>query len=238
MKTFINQRKNLASIALTAAALLGLGAIQAQAQSVTFNFADATSDGWANSGFNATPAATITPIGGQNYISIAFVGFQDANVATGYAGLPSALNTAFNAAMYAAINDPSGYDISYNYSFNSASLTGATFLQLGIYVNPGSYYVQDYSTPNQVSFSGTQLASGQTFSGTVTENLGTMGVNDPNAATESFFKLGLIDNSNATGGAIDYTDISITPVATPEPTSLALAGLGGLSMLFLRRRKA
>jgi len=28
------------------------------------------------------------------------------------------------------------------------------------------------------------------------------------------------------------------PASTPEPTSLALAGLGGLSMLFLRRRKS
>jgi len=30
----------------------------------------------------------------------------------------------------------------------------------------------------------------------------------------------------------------LTPIITPEPTTLALAGLGGLSMLFLRRRKA
>jgi len=35
------------------------------------------------------------------------------------------------------------------------------------------------------------------------------------------------------------TPFGVAPVgATPEPTSLALAGLGGLSMLFLRRRKS
>jgi hypothetical protein len=31
---------------------------------------------------------------------------------------------------------------------------------------------------------------------------------------------------------------AIVPAVTPEPTTLALAGLGGISMLFLRRRKA
>jgi len=30
----------------------------------------------------------------------------------------------------------------------------------------------------------------------------------------------------------------LTPIVVPEPTTLALAGLGGISMLFLRRRKA
>lgn len=38
----------------------------------------------------------------------------------------------------------------------------------------------------------------------------------------------------AAGSGFDVDDIA----ATPEPTTLALAGLGGLSMLFLRRRKA
>src|SRR5262249_40819493 len=127
-------------------------------------------------------------------------------------------------------------NISYNWSVNTAAITGASFLQLGVFLNPGSYYVQDYSTPRQVALNGTQLASGQVISGSITENLATLGVNDPNAATENFFRLGLIVNGDGTGNGAYFNSISISPV--PEPATLALAGLGGVSMLFLRRRKA
>lgn len=41
-----------------------------------------------------------------------------------------------------------------------------------------------------------------------------------------------VDTLNTAG----FTAFGVSP--TPEPTTLALAGLGGLSMLFLRRRKA
>jgi PEP-CTERM motif len=231
MKNLINQRRNLACMALTAAALLGV--VQSQAQSVTYNFSDNTSDGWANAGFGSTPVATISNIGGQNYVYLPTVGFQSGNDASGYAG-----NLAgFNAAMSAAILNPAGYDISYTYYINTAAFTGATFLQLGVYVNTGlGYYAQDYSTPNQVSFNGTQLASGQIFTGTVTESLATMGVNDPNAGTETFWRLGLIENGNGTGTGVYYTNISVSPV--PEPATLSLCGLGLAGLAFLRRRKA
>jgi hypothetical protein len=232
-KTSIIQTKTF--VLAGTVARLGLGVIGAQAQSVTFTFADNTSDGWANAGFSGTPLATVSNIGGQNYIYLPFVGFQSGNAQSGNAGILS----GFNAAMFAAVNNPSGYEVSYNYYINTAAITGATFLQLGIYVNPGSgYYVQDYSTPNQTSFNGSQLASGGILSGTVTENLATLGVNDPNAATETSFRLGLIENtsSGATGG-VYFTDISITPV--PEPGTITLCGLGLVAgAAFLRRRKA
>lgn len=236
-KTSIIQTGKVASVALAVAVGL-LGAIQAQGQSVTYNFTDGTSDGWANAGFSGSPVAGVSNIGGQNYIFLSFNGnsFQVGNDASDSAG-----NLAgFNAAMSAALNNPSGYDISYNYYLNTASIsTNATFLQLGIFVNTGSgYYKQDYSTPNQISFNGTQLASGQVFTGTVTENLGTMGISDANAATETYFRLGLIENttSGATGG-VYFTDISV--YAVPEPASLALLGLGAAAgAVFLRRRKA
>jgi hypothetical protein len=231
MKNLINQRRNLAFIALTAAALLG--ATQSQAQSVTYSFTDGTSDGWANAGFSGSPVATVANIGGQNYIYLPNVGFQSGNDASSNVG-----NLAgFNAAMAAAINNPAGYDISYNYYINTATFVGATFLQIGIFVNTGSgYYVQDYSTPNQVSFNGTQLASGQVFTGTVTESLATMGVNDASAATETFWRLGFVENGNGTGTGVYYTNISVSPV--PEPATLSLCGLGLAGLAFLRRRKA
>lgn len=235
MKIF-NNKSGYITYGAVFAVCLGLGMTQAQSQSVTYTFSDGTSDGWADAGFSGTPASSVSNIGGQNYIYVPYTGFQAANDASDSAG-----NLAgFNAAMSAAINNPSAYDVSYNYYINTATFTGATFLQLGIFVNTGSgYYSQDYSTPNQVSFNGTQLASGQVFTGTVTENLGTMGVNDPNAATETYFRLGLIENtgSGTTGVGVYYTDISVTPV--PEPATLSLCGFGLASgLMFLRRRKA
>lgn len=238
MKSFTNQNRRFASLALTAAAMcLGLGIIQASGQSVEFTFADNTSDGWANSGFGSTPAAPVLNIGGQNYINVPYTGFQAANVASGNSGVLS----GFNSAMFGALNNPAGYNISYNYYFNTATFSNdVTFLQLGIFVNTGSsYYKQDYSTPNQISFNGTQLASGGIFQGTVTENLGTMGIDDTNAASETFFRLGLIENSNNTTSGVNvfYTDISIT--AVPEPATLSLCGVGAVAALtVVRRRRA
>ena len=233
-KTSIIQTKTLALAG--AIALLGLGVIAAQAQSITYTFADSTSDGWANSGFGNSPASSVSNIGGQNYIFVPFTGFQSANNASGYTG-----NLAnFNATMQAALLNPAGFDISYNYYLNTAGFSNATFLQLGVYVNTGTgYYQQDYSTPNQVSFNGAQLASGGVFQGTVTENMATMGVNDANAGTETFWRLGLIENtgSGTSGVGVYYTGISV--YAVPEPGTLSLCGLGlAAGAAFFRRRKA
>jgi hypothetical protein len=45
-------------------------------------------------------------------------------------------------------------------------------------------------------------------------------------------------NAVGAGGVADSALVLYSTVPTPEPTTLALAGLGGLSMLFLRRRKS
>ena len=232
--TCINSKTKIASLT-AAVALLGLGAIQAQAQSVTFNFSDGTSDGWANSGFGSSPLAAVQNIGGNNYLSIPLGGFQVANVASGDAGnLPT-----FTATMAAAAANPAGYDISYNYYVNTAGFTGSTFMQLGLYVNSGSgAYFQDYGSPNEVQLSGTQIATGGIFQGQVTINMAAIGFDLP--ATDTIFRLGLIENSNGTGVSADFTDISVSPVvAVPEPASFGLCGLilaGGTALL--RRRKA
>jgi hypothetical protein len=226
LKTSISNKTKITSLA-AAVALLGLGAIQAQAQAITYNFADDTSDGWANSGFNPAPLATVATIGTQNYIYLPIGGFQVGNVAAGSGAL-------FNA-MAAAAADPAGYQISYNYYINTATFSpSATYLQVGTFWNQGDgYYAQDYGTPNELQLSGAQIASGDIFTGTVTINVGA--IYSP-VAGDTFYRLGLVENSNGTGG-VYFTDISVSPV--PEPASLALFGLGlAAGTAFLRRRKA
>jgi hypothetical protein len=227
--TSISNKTKISSLA-AAVALLGLG-IQAQGQSVVYNLPDTTGDGWSLGGFSGGTAPTISSIGGVNYMFAPLGGFQVANVASGYA-----LNDPnFTATMAAAAANPAGYNISYNYYINTAAITGATFLQFGTFVNSGSgFYAQDYSTPNEVSLNGTQLASGQVFSGTITVNMAAVGFTPPPADT--FFRLGLIENGNGTGTGVYVTDISIAP--TPEPATLSLLGLGLAGAAFLRRRKA
>jgi len=227
----INSNKTKITSLAAVVALLGLGAVQAQGQSVLYNFSDGTADGWANSGFGTTPVAVVQTIGGQNYINIPLGGFQVANVQTGASGnLPT-----FTATMAAAAANPSGYNISYNYYINTAGFSGATYLQLSSYVNENnSYYAQDPA--NEVALNGTQLASGGIFSGTVTINMAAVGFTGM-SATDTGYKLGLIENGNGTGVSVNYTGISVAPV--PEPSSLALAGLGAVGgLLTLRRRLA
>jgi hypothetical protein len=229
--TSISNKTKITRLA-AAVALLGLGAIQAQGQSVDYNFSDGNADGWSNSGFGTSPIPAISNIGGVNYMFIPLGGFQAANVATG-----NSFNSAtFSAAMAAAAANPAGYNISYDYYVNTATFSGATFLQLGTFVNTGSgYYAQDYSLPNEVQLNGTQLASGQVFQGQVTINMAAVGFNMPPADT--FFRLGLIENGNGTGVGVYYSSISVSPV--PEPASLVLFGLGlAAGTAFLRRRKA
>ena len=211
-----------------AAALLGLGAIQAQGQSILYNFSDNTSDGWANAGFSGSPLASVSNIAGQNYIFLPLGGFQVGNV--------SASSGPFFNAMQAAAANPAGYQISYDYYIDTSTFVGSTFLQFGTFVNTGSgYYAQNYGTPNELQLDGTQTASGQIFQGHISINLATVGY--AMSPAETFYRLGLIENSNGTGVGVYVTNISVAPV--PEPASLALFGLGlAAGTAFLRRRKA
>src|SRR6516165_7570896 len=117
--TAISNKMRITSFA-AAVALIGLGAIQAQGQ-VTFNFSDNTSDGWVNGGFVNTPLSTVVNIGGNNYINLPIGGYQVANVNSGtVSGTPAA---TFNATMLAALENPAGYELVYNYYINTASFT-------------------------------------------------------------------------------------------------------------------
>jgi hypothetical protein len=224
MKRIIGTSVGMAAVALV------FGAIQAHSQSVNYNFSDGTADGWANSGFGNSPLASISNIGGQNYIAIPLGGFQVANIGSGDS------SSALYAAMAAAALNPAGYDISYDYSINTAAFSGATFLQIGTFVNTGNGdYFQDFGTPKEVELNGTQLASGQVFSGHVSINMAAAGLTM--ASGQTFFRLGLIENGSGSGVVVDFSNISVAPI--PEPSTLALIGLGAAAtMLMLRRRLA
>jgi len=206
-------------------------ALQAHGQaSVTFNFSDGAADGWANSGFSGTPAATVTPIGGVNYMFLPVGGFQVGNFSSGDT------SSAFFQAMLAAAANPTGYDLSYNWSVDTSTwgANSGTFLQMGTFVNTGSgYYAQNYGA-SQVQLSGAQVASGQVFSGTVTISFAAAGFTMP---TDTFYRLGFIVNSDGSAPVGGYfTDISITPV--PEPSSLALLGLAAPAWWIMRIRRS
>ncbi len=133
----------------------------------------------------------------------------------------------------AAAANPIGYNISYDYYIDTAGFSGATFLQLGTFVNSGSgYYAQDFGATKEVELNGTQLASGQVFTGHVSFNMAAVGFAIPPADT--FFRLGFIENGNGTGVGVYLSNISISPV--PEPSSLALIGLGMAGLAMIRRR--
>ena len=215
-------------------ALLGASVFtgQVHGQSVIFTFGGGTAEGWANSGFSSTPVASVSNIGGQNYIFLADNGFQVGNVASDSPGVL----VAFNGAMAAAAANPAGYNISYDWYVDTSTFVGATFFQLGTFVNSGSgYYAQNFpTTGKEVELDGTQLASGQVFSGTVTVNFAAAGYAIP--TTDTYFRLGIIENGDGTGAGAYFRNISVAPI--PEPSSLVLLGLAVPALLMMRRRKA
>src|SRR6059058_3274197 len=93
---------------LAAAAMLVLGAIQAQSQSVIFNFQDGTDQGFgAGFGDDASKSFPIVNIGGSLRMGVLRTGaFQEA-------ARQNQGSDAFLAAMNAATASPSGYVISY-----------------------------------------------------------------------------------------------------------------------------
>jgi hypothetical protein len=214
------------------AATLLLGAVQVHSQSVTFDFQDGTDQGWGTGfGTDASANFSIQNVGGSLRMYVPRTGgFQEAGQAHGADGSP------FYLTMQAAAANPAGYNISYDWYVDTSTwgANAGTFFQIGSYVNSGSgYYNQDFGPVKEVELNGTQLASGQVFSGTVTFNMAAVGYTMPPADT--FFRFGFIENGNGSAQGVHFDNISISPV--PEPTSAALLALGSSGLLFLARRK-
>jgi hypothetical protein len=219
------------SLLLSSLAALLFGAMQAPGQSVNFDFSDNTSDGWVLGGFTSPPSATpatVSTVGGNNYIFVPIGGFQVANVSSGANGSP------FYNAMQGAAANPNGYTLSYNWRVDTSTFgaNAGSFLQIGSFVNTGNgYYAQHTS---EAALNGAQLTSGQVFTGTVSENMGAVGFSMPPADT--FFRLGLIENGDGTSPVgVQFTDIAVT--AVPEPSLVALFGLAAVPAFWMIRRR-
>jgi hypothetical protein len=212
------------------------GAVQLRAQSVTIDFEDGTDDGFGLKFSNdASASFPIVSIGGSKRMEVARTGaFQEADINSGA--------NPYLAAFNAATANPGGYTISYDWYVDTSLSPGnyGSFLQLGTYINAGQGsfpYVQDFpGAGKDVELGGTQLASGQVFSGTVTETL-TAKYGSPlaadflNAPSQRF---GIIMNGDGTAAKVYFDNITIAPV--PEPASACLFALAIPVGLIMRRR--
>src|SRR5437764_14636997 len=125
---------------LAAVVALLLAGVQAQSQSVIFNFQDGTDQGFgAGFGDDASKSFPIVNIGGSLRMGVLRTGaFQEA-------GRQNQGADAFLVAMNAATANPSGYVISYDWYVDTSAGGYGTFLQLGTYINAGSgAYAQDF----------------------------------------------------------------------------------------------
>ena len=221
---------------LAALAMFARGG-DATAQSVLFDFESGGDQGFgAKFSNDASEEFPIVNIGGSMRMEVLRNGdFQEAD----RSGSDSPYLDAFNAAMA----NPSAYRISYDWYVDTSLSPGnyGSFLQLGTYINggQGSFpYVQDFpDTGKDVELDGTQLASGNVFSGTVSETVtekygGPLNADFLNAPSQ---RLGFIINGDGVDAKVYFDNIRIEPV--PEPTTLALVGLALPGIALLARRR-
>lgn len=225
--------KALKICCLVAATALWATAGGASAQSVTYNFEDGTDQGFGTGfGNDASASFPIVNIGGSLRMEVLdTASFQQAGRETGNPGDGEYIT------MLAGSADESLITLSYDWYVDTSLSPGnyGNFLQLGTYVNTGSgYYAQDFPAIKDVELNGGQLASGQVFSGTVTETFAAKGYNIPLA--ETFFRFGFISNGDGTNAKIYFDNVTLSIV--PEPTSIALVGVGAIGLLgvMMRRR--
>jgi hypothetical protein len=221
---------------LAAVLALLFGTTQSHGQSITFDFQDGTDQGFGHKFSNdASETFPTVDIGGSLRMEVLRNGdFQEAD--RGSQG-----SDAFLAAMNAAVLNPSGYVISYDWYIDTSLSPGnyGSFLQVGTYINSGSgAYTQDFpGTGKDVELNAAQLASGQLFSGTVRETLTQKyGALDPGFLGQTFMRLGFIMNGDGPSATVYFDNVNISPI--PEPASLSLVSLAAPALCMMRRPRS
>jgi hypothetical protein len=223
------------TLTLAAVGALLSGTIQSHGQSITFDFQDGTDQGFGHKFSNdASETFPTVNIGGSLRMEVLRNGdFQEAD--RGSQG-----SDAFLAAMNAAVLNPSGYVISYDWYIDTSLSPGTgSFLQVGTYINAGSgAYTQDFpGSGKDVELNALQLASGQVFSGTVRETLTQKyGALDPGFLGQTFMRLGFIMNGDGPSATVYFDNVNISPI--PEPSLLSLLSLAAPALWMMRRRRS
>jgi len=232
-------------LSIATVALLGSFAATTQAQVVfsdNFEGYTAGSDqlaGWASTGTLANYSLTVaagTGVSGsqgltwQSDFNAAYSGYLPSNL--GYSGGNPSGNTDAN------LND-------YTLSFDMAVASGVAVNQLQLSLNGwAGQWFSGASTSSQAAIDTSAVTVGSGFH-LVTVNLGTLfagsgGNFDPTSQTYQFqFQLNgwqLAGGGPVTGEQMTLDNVKITVV--PEPSTIALVGLGMAGLCWLRRRNA
>lgn len=220
---------------LTLGSILGVSASAFAQGSVTIE-TQSTSPGVAVGQWNPNlTSGTGTAVGnwytGSLALQIYYAPGSDSNAASEIAAInsPEAINAGLNFGYFYADTDFTLETIS-SASSGTLSPSGTT---VTVNCNSGSFDTT-VDLPNVPSDSnaywvvfGTATIGGKTLPGLVgLANMSTGAAGSPEDDASAW---------NAAGINLDLTYLDVAPI--PEPTTFALAGLGGLSMLTLRRRK-
>lgn len=232
----------------TAATALALTSAQAQNLLVNGSFEDA-------GGFTANPITTTSGPGGISGVDQGWANFgaaqSDMSSANSY---PEDGNYTLLAQNGPGNNwNPQGtYQIVDGIVANDTYTLSAYFLQDSSSGNTGTY-----GTPVaiQLGFGNLVGANWVADGPSYTWGFGDNGSNDgsvaaldtwyngsltalaPDGATEAAVYLFYMDNGQTTVDQMYFDNASLTVASVPEPTTLALAGLGGVSLLSLIRRR-
>ena len=202
------------------------------AQGIVFDFQDGTDQGWAgafdNSDVTAHPIVDVNG-DGNLWLEITNTGTFTQNAGFTQNNDPS-LN--FNTSFFAAVNNPTGYVVEYDYIIDTSAGTDGTFFQLSNSFQGGGPGFPIVS-PTTVNLSGTDLAAADVFTGSVSIAIppGIAGTD------ETFSRFIFRTNGNASDVTVFLDNISIVPVAVPEPGSAAMIAMGILGFASIRRRQ-
>jgi hypothetical protein len=234
--------KRITNKYLAKAIILGVGVLSAASLTASAQVLFTTQNDFSSWTFTAGTASVGT-IGDTDFSTVNGLGNTVAPGGTGTAGaltvngIPvsgwnpiQSQNEQGNAAFIAALDSASTLSITYTLASSITTGSGG-YWQIVPVFNSSAGYAQLH---NDAFFS---VANGTLSAGTYTV---TYNITGAPSGTLSYFQLLLVMNTGGTGLAGGYGEVSIDNITlnpVPEPSTLALAGLGAAALLIFRRRK-